>query len=107
MADSYSVQARGWRRVAPVLLALALAFQATPDRRARAQPEQEEAATTACPRPGRAEPTAWRVEGHDQLNAMRGAVDATLKSVEVRALGLSGEVLGFRAGADYGLIYAR
>ena len=62
---------------------------------------------SACPRPVRVEPTAWRLEGNENVNAMRSAAAGTFEAVEVHAPGVSGELNGFRAGAHYGLIYAR
>lgn len=53
------------------------------------------------------EPTAWRVEGSDEMNAMRPSIAATLQAVEVHGHGVIGDLTGFRAGANYGLIYAR
>jgi hypothetical protein len=95
--------ARGWRRVGPLLLVVAVLLSGPP----RSSVAEEEPGQSVCPRPARVEPTAWRVEGHEQLNEMRATIARTLKSVEVRAPGLSGDVYGFRAGTDYGLIYAR
>ncbi len=60
-----------------------------------------------CPPPLVAQPTTWHVEGHEQLNAVRESVRRSLKTVEVQGSGVSGEIFGFRAGADYGLVYAR
>ena len=60
-----------------------------------------------CPTPLRPQPTAWRVEGHEQLNGMAGTISQALKTVQVQVPGASGDIFGFRAGADYGLVYAR
>ena len=68
---------------------------------------QETGAPSGCRQSGAVEPTSWSLEGNDAINAMRESIVGTLKSVEARAPGLSGEVLGFRPGANYGLIFAR
>ncbi|MFN8523853.1 MAG: hypothetical protein U0821_12210 [Chloroflexota bacterium] len=60
-----------------------------------------------CPKTRESGPTAWRLEGNERVNAMRGSIAETLSAVEVRWRGLSGELQGFRAGADYEFIYAR
>jgi len=65
------------------------------------------AQTPACPRPTRIEPTAWRLESDENVNAMRAATARTLSRVEAHVSGVSGDIHGFRAGQDYGLIYAR
>ncbi|MCC6174749.1 MAG: hypothetical protein IT305_05540 [Chloroflexi bacterium] len=61
----------------------------------------------ACPRPLSVEPTAWHVEGNDALNDMRAAATRALAAVEVHQPGVTGELVGFRAGAHYAHIYAR
>jgi hypothetical protein len=61
----------------------------------------------ACPPPDRVEPTSWHLEGDDAINNMRGTIADTLKMVQVREPGLTGEIRGFRAGAFYAHIYAR
>jgi hypothetical protein len=72
------------------------------------QPQQAPGGPLApCKRPERIEATAWRLEGDDALNNMRGAIGDTLQRVEVRERGLTGEIPGFRAGANYSHIYAR
>ncbi len=62
---------------------------------------------SGCESPGTIAQTAWRLEGNDQVNAMRTSVNRTLKLDEVRWSGLSGDLFGFRAGANYALIFAR
>ena len=94
---------RAGRRLGPFLLALAVVLLAAP-RPGLADPARFD---VGCPRGPGIRPTTWRVEGNEQLNAMRATVARTLKAVEARPGGLSGEVLGFRAGEDYGLIFAR
>ena len=91
-----------WRWSLSLLLAAMLALPGAAGAKA-----DEPGFDVGCPRPTNPEPTAWRVEGDGRLNAMRATVAQTLGAVETRALGLSGDVLGFRAGLDYGLIYAR
>jgi hypothetical protein len=61
----------------------------------------------ACPRPADVAPTAWNVDGNQPLNDMRSTIGATLKAVETRERGLTGQLVGFRAGALYAHIYAR
>ena len=61
----------------------------------------------ACPRPDRIDATTWHLEGDDALNNMRTSIADTLKLVQVREPGLTGEIRGFRAGALYAHIYAR
>lgn len=104
---------RRWRRVVAIVLAVALGLQVPPRALALDQsgpdrgPTSEVDLEAACARPDQPRPTAWRLEGNDQVNAMRTGVERTLKATEARALGLTGVVTGFRAGEDYGLIYAR
>jgi hypothetical protein len=77
---------------------------AGPPRSGLAQPQPP---GVLCPSAGQVQPTAWRVEGNDEINAMRGTIAKTLEAVEVRSHGATGDLVGFRAGANYGLIYAR
>ena len=101
-----------WRRLASVALAVVVALAGpTSAGIAGEQTDDDEVidapVTPACPRPSRVEPTAWRLEGDDNVNAMRASVARTLAAVEVHGPGITGDLFGFRAGADYGLIYAR
>ena len=100
---SRSPWARAGRLVAATLLMVATAGVALP----RSGLAQARSPEWPCPPPLQAQPTAWRIEGHEQLNSMRATIAGALKAVEVQAPGVSGDILGFRAGADYGLVYAR
>lgn len=94
---------RGWRRSIPAAMVIALLLAGLP-RSGVAQPQP---AGRVCPTAGQIQPTAWRLEGNEPLNAMRATVARTLQAVETRPTGATGEIVGFRAGANYGLIYAR
>ena len=60
-----------------------------------------------CQLPGAVEPTSWQLEGNDAVNDMRSSVTATLKTVQTRDEGVTGQLVGFRPGALYAHIYAR
>jgi hypothetical protein len=60
-----------------------------------------------CTPPGSPIDTAWQLDSSPNLNAMRNAILASFAHVEVRMAGVTGDVVGFRAGADYEYIYAR
>jgi hypothetical protein len=71
------------------------------------QNEAPRPALAACPLASTVAPTSWEVVGNDSVNQMRSAIEGTLKAVEARERGLTGQVIGFRPGTLYPHIYAR